>query len=399
MKTFPQKLTLAGLFLFAFSIPVSFVPAEFGMAFAILGWLADGLMNKRWRFHGHIVLWPIAFYLGWNLLSSLLSPRPLHSLWAWADNEWSVCIMLMLFWTVEDIQTLRRLCYTFLVTSSIAMIYGIWQTFYGVELYRGIELAKMENFYRSVGFNGFYLTFAGFAMSVFFIAASFFIEAKSKARWLLGAAALVAFFAVVGTFARSIWLSFLVAIPAFAFLRGRKMGLILTGSFVAVILAVFLIMPDIRHRAFSILDISANETRLNLWKTSINISKDFPLLGIGEDNFDFYFERYKVEGYYDATGHPHNDYFSALVQSGYPGLIAFIAIWVLAIRTGYQSWRSATDPTLRAAIAGGMMAILGFMVGSLFQNYYGTFANCLGWWFVAGLLMSAVKLESSRVMS
>ncbi|MGB2867167.1 MAG: O-antigen ligase family protein [Bacteroidota bacterium] len=399
MKSLPQKISLAGIFLFAFSIPISFVPAEFGMALAILGWAADGLMNKRWKFQGHAVLLPLAFYLAWNLLSSLISPRPLHSLWAWADNEWSVCIMLVMFWTVEDVQTLRRLVYTFLATSSIAMIYGIWQTFYGVELYRGIDLARMENLYRSVGFNGFYLTFAGFAMSVFFLAASFFIETKSKVRWLLGAAALAAFLAVVGTFARSIWLSFLVAIPASGFLRGRKMGLILTGSFIVVIAAVFLIMPDIRHRAFSIMDISANETRLNLWKTSIKISNDFPILGIGEDNFDYYFERYRVEGYYDATGHPHNDYFSALVQSGYPGLLAFIAIWVVAIRAGYRSWRSATDPTTRAVIAGAMMGILGFMVGSFFQNYYGTFANCLGWWFITGLLMSAVKLELAGVKS
>lgn len=399
MKSLPQKISLAGIFLFAFSIPISFVPAEFGMALAILGWAADGLMNKRWKFQGHAVLLPLAFYLAWNLLSSLISPRPLHSLWAWADNEWSVCIMLVMFWTVEDVQTLRRLVYTFLATSSIAMIYGIWQTFYGVELYRGIDLARMENLYRSVGFNGFYLTFAGFAMSVFFLAASFFIETKSKVRWLLGAAALAAFLAVVGTFARSIWLSFLVAIPASGFLRGRKMGLILTGSFIVVIAAVFLIMPDIRHRAFSIMDISANETRLNLWKTSIKISNDFPILGIGEDNFDYYFERYRVEGYYDATGHPHNDYFSALVQSGYPGLLAFIAIWVVAIRAGYSSWRSATDPTTRAVIAGAMMGILGFMVGSFFQNYYGTFANCLGWWFITGLLMSAVKLELAGVKS
>ena len=47
---------------------------------------------------------------------------------------------------------------------------------------------------------------------------------------------------------------------------------------------------------------------------------------------------------------------------------------------------------------GGTLAVIGFMIGGFFQNYYGTFANCWGWWFVAGMTMASYKLYKTEDM-
>jgi O-antigen ligase len=397
LKETPRRLTKAGLFLFAFGLPLSHVPAEFGIAFAFLGWLLDGVINKRWRVRWHFVFAPLIFYILWNILAAAISARPLHSLGAVADNEWALVMMLMLFWTVDDVKMLSNLVYTFLATSGVASLYAIWQVFGGVELYRGLQLTPMGwGFYRSVGFYGFYLTFAAFAMTVFFFASGFWVELKTKMRWFFGSLAAASFLAVVGTFARSIWLSFGAAIPLFAFTRGRRTGLIVTAALFIAVSAGILTVPAIRFRVESIVDISQNETRLNLWKTSLRIAEDHPVTGVGEDNWDYVFDRYRVDGYYDTIVHPHNDYLTVLVSSGVPGLLAFLAIWGVTLTVGFRASLHSSDARLRAIALGSTFSVVGLLVAGIFQNYYGTFINCLGWWFVTGLLFAARALASEE---
>lgn len=399
MKTLPGKITRFGLFLFAFSLPISHVPVQFGIGFALLGWLGDGIFNKRWQVRWHFFFVPLMFYIVWNIIAAAISPRPLHSLGAVLDNEWPLLIMLMMFWTINDVQTLLKLVNTLLVTSSVTMAYAIWQTFGGVELYRNMQLDAMGGYYRAVGFYGFYLTFAALAMSVFFLSVSLFAEEKNKKRWWYAASSLVSFLAVIGSFARSIWLSFAAAIPLFAFSRSRKIGIVSVVFLITITVVGVLTVPTLKDRLASVMDLSKNETRLNLWTSAIAMAKDYPVFGVGEDNWDFFFERYRVQGgYYDTTVHPHNDYFNTLISSGVPGLLAFVSMWVSALVAGFTTAKKATNEQVRAIALGATFSVLGFLVGSFFQNYYATFVNCLGWWFLAGLIFSAHAVSKTDGM-
>jgi len=197
---------------------------------------------------------------------------------------------------------------------------------------------------------------------------------------------------VIGTFARSIWLSFAVVIPIFGIVKGKRIGSFVISAFLAIAVLYLIFVPTIRDRAYSSIVPSENQTRLNLWKTTINMSKDFPVTGIGEDNFDYYLDRYKVEGYYDTTAHPHNDYLTILISSGIPGLIAFLSIWFVIVQMGFKTHKYSSNPFLKELALGSALAIIGFMTGGLFQNYYGTFANCWGWWMMAGFTTASYRL-------
>ena len=391
-ETFPKTLTRYGLYIFAFSIPISFVPAEFAIGIAFVGWLLEGILNRRWQYYPTVFYLPLLFYIVWNFFASSISPRPAHSLWALADNEWPVFIMLFMFSTIDDVNVLKRILHLWLFTASIAAVYGIWQTFTGIQFHRSGAMSPIGNYFRATGFNGFYLTYAGFVMSVFLVGLCINFQKGLSHRWKYILVAILSFMAVLGTFARSIWLSFAVAIPVFGFIKGKRLGSIVTMGFLIIVLFCLIFIPAIRERAFSIVIPSENQTRINLWRTTINISKDYPLTGIGEDNFDYYFDKYKVEGYYDATGHPHNDYLNVLVNSGIPGLLAFLSMWIIIIWKGFKTAQDSKDPFLRELALGCTLAIIGFMVGGIFQNYYGTFANCWGWWFMAGFTMASYRL-------
>jgi len=391
-----KKITRVGLLLFAVSLPVSHVPAQFGIGIAVIGWVIEGLLNKRWQSVWHPFVFLLSFYIGWNILAALLSPRPVHSLNAVGDNEWPLLIMLVMFWTVDDLKFLSRLIVAYFATSTIAMLYAILQTFAGIEFYRAMTLDWMGGYYRAVGFYGFYLTFAAFAMTVFFLSATWLIETKTR-RFFIGFLAMTSFFAIVGSFARSIWLSLGVGIPMLGFLKNKKLGLIVSGTLITIVFIGIVAEPAIRHRALSILEPGQNQTRLNLWKTATNIAGEYPIVGIGEDNWDYFFPIYKADGYYDTTVHPHNDYLTVLVASGIPGLLAFLAMWVVALRDGLRTWKKAREPELKAISLGASLSLMGLLVGSFFQNYYGTFINCLGWWFVVGLIFSAYRIAQREL--
>ena len=391
-KSFIQ-LQRAGFFLFAAGLPISHVPAQFGIALAAIGWLGEGIVKRRWKVRGHALMIPLLCYVGWNILSAALSERPGHSLGAVLDNEWPLLIMVFIYWCVEDLDILRQLVYAFLASSAIAVIYAIWQVIGGVELYRGVPLDPMGwGFHRAVGFYGFYLTFAGLAMMAFFFASAMWQETK---RWYYLALVGLSVLAVVGTFARSIWLALAAMVPVFAFTRGRKTGVIVSVLLLVIVAGGMLSVPALRYRAESILQPGQNETRLNLWRTAVQISRDHPVLGIGEDNWDLLFDRYRVDGFYDTKVHPHNDYLTVLVASGIPGVLAFVALWAGALVTGFRLIRDAKESTVKAVALGATFSVMGFLIGGMFQNYYGTFINCLGWWFLVGLLLCAETIHNS----
>ncbi|HEY6953149.1 MAG TPA: O-antigen ligase family protein [Bacteroidota bacterium] len=388
----PGRLTEFGLLVFAWTIPISHVPAQFGIGFAVLGWILEGTVNHHWQVRVNRVLWPLAFYMAWNIVCSVLSPRPLHSVLAVVDNEWAVFIMLMMFWTVRTPELLSRIMKGFLFSASVAMMYAIWQAFFGFELYRHMALDPMGRFYRAVGFYGFYLTFAAFAMTVFFLSTAQMLERRTTRRWFAAFLPVLSIAAILLTFARSIWLSLAGVIPFLGLVRGKKKDLIVTAALLGVIAVCIVWVPTLRLRAESVFDLKANETRINLWETSLKISHDFRIVGIGEDNFDFYFEKYKVPGYYDTTAHPHNDYLNVLINSGVPGLLLFLWMWFESLKAGILTWRKAVSPTTRSAALGGTLSLAGLMIAALFQDYYGSFINCLGWWFVVGLIFASVHI-------
>jgi O-antigen ligase len=380
-----------GILVFAVSIPISHVPAQFGIGMALFAWIGEGLVRKKWRFRWHPAFLPLALYLLWNVLSAAISERPRHSLGAILDNEWPLLIMAMLYWCIDDEAFLKKVVIVFLSSACIAVVYAVWQVVGGVEFYRKMPLDPMgSGLYRAVGFYSFYLTFAALAMTSFFLSTSLSFELK---KWYFVALAVLSFLAVIGSFARSMWLAFALGIPIYAFTRSRRFGTIVISMVLVFVVGGMLTVPTLKYRVESILDPGQNETRLNLWKTAVKVAEGNPLLGVGEDNWDLVFDRYRVEGYYDTTVHPHNDYLTVLVASGIPGFLAFISTWSVILWVGIHSAVRMQSKTLRAIAWGGAFSLIGLLVGAMFQNYYGTFVNCLHWWFGAGLLMTAGKLS------
>ncbi|MGA7732697.1 MAG: O-antigen ligase family protein [Chloroflexia bacterium] len=85
------------------------------------------------------------------------------------------------------------------------------------------------------------------------------------------------------------------------------------------------------------------EGRVLIWSRAIYAIEDFPLTGIGLDTFRFIQPSlYPIDQSLDTnTSHPHNQFLGAALELGLPGLVGFLALWMVASGLVAQLWRAA----------------------------------------------------------
>ena len=95
--------------------------------------------------------------------------------------------------------------------------------------------------------------------------------------------------------------------------------------------------------------------RVQVWKSALHAIADYPLTGIGVDTFrrlmPFRYPAAAVPDSYDI-GHAHNQLLQAALDLGLPGLVGYLALWIVAAMLAAKSYRQAISPWQRALAAG-----------------------------------------------
>jgi len=122
-------------------------------------------------------------------------------------------------------------------------------------------------------------------------------------------------------------------------LRSRSLLLAMV-AFVLAVVVVFASWDSLEDR-FEALD-TGHVGRLNVWKDSLGIVKDFPLLGSGLGTFDPVFRRYQTTETRAIYDHAHNDYVELLTDTGSLGLVLAVtaaAVFLIALYRRWRRWR------------------------------------------------------------
>jgi O-antigen ligase len=139
---------------------------------------------------------------------------------------------------------------------------------------------------------------------------------------------------------------------------------------------------------------TALRTRFGLWRRTLAMVRDHPLLGVGPGNWPVAFPRYAEpgatrDGVLSATRAPrqaHQDLLERAAETGLPGLLALM---VLAAGTVVAARRRTEDSETRpaaSAAAGSLVALVGLSLGSFPLEMPGTLA-------LAGLALGLVASD------
>jgi O-antigen ligase len=76
---------------------------------------------------------------------------------------------------------------------------------------------------------------------------------------------------------------------------------------------------------------TSSASRLHFWRVAMDMAADRPFLGVGYNTFNLTYDKYDFSvGFYGKARSVHSMWFGVLAELGYPALIIYIAMFVLA---------------------------------------------------------------------
>jgi len=333
-----------------------------------------------------VFAWPAALLIGWSGLALL-----------WSEDRHQGAIYLLFYmlplgliaaaiarlpWRIEWVKVL------YAELSVMAAVFAA----VGIEQYLSRTIywnpkVKVDNAYAPVGW--FYRVNSVFydpsiygRFLVVAILASLVLVLFERSRWAWVAAVLAAFTTVglIPSFSQSSFFALAVGIAVALVVLWRRAAILPLVVAAAVLAAVTLGVPQLRHRVLGKAGIShATGGRSSLVSNGIKIAEHHPLIGVGTGGF--------AVGYHKLTHHAgrasHTAPITVAAETGIAGL-AFLA-WLLAgtVTLPYRRNRAATSLD-RARLAFGL-ALLAVAVHSLFYN--ALIEDPIFW---AGLALTAV---------
>jgi O-antigen ligase len=301
-------------------------------------------------------------YMGWMVLSSI---QAYDSNIAWMATESIAKIVLPFVVGITIINSFAKL-------RALAWVIMLSQGYVAYDLNRSYFAGY--NRLHDVGFGGMDNNCVAIAM-VCGAGFAFFLGLAESGwrRWLAFFAAALMAHAVMFAFSRGGLLALIIA-GVVSFLLIPKRPVDYFYLLLALLLALRMAGPEVRNRFYSTFaekdqrDTSA-QSRVDMWKTCMDLMSQHALLGIGPNNFPVLAQQYD----YTAGKQAHSLWMQAGAELGVPGLGLLLGFYLVAM---FRLWRLAMtiDPvapdianSCRMVIA----ALVGFMVAAQFVSLVG----------------------------
>lgn len=147
----------------------------------------------------------------------------------------------------------------------------------------------------------------------------------------------------------------------------------------------------------SVRTINDSETeRIVIWRESIHLAKEHPLVGVGPGNWKFHvLERGIVSGFqgfatrYFIRG--HNDFLQAFAERGLAGGLAFLGIWLLGFGYGIRRLERSENRREGVQAAMALCGLLAWGVIACFDFPMERTEECLWWLLFLALAMPRAK--------
>ena len=350
-------------------LPVKLSISEFGLAiFLPIALLKSAQMGKQLRLGP--TLWPTVIYLVLCLFSSVLYPHwHLLAIKAYAQMVVYIVIAPMICASFPgDTDDLR-----FAIEGAVGM----------AAIFAAMVLLTHFH-YPNENKNAWGANFGGaFAMAMELWLAAKIAGRHSAARWLMWALVLIGM-ALFMCLSRGGWLEGGVACMIILALRKRFALMLRVGIVLLPLLVIlFLLLPHKQqHYAFDFKSTAGSlRPRIRLIQHAIKEFESHPITGVGVGL------RKEVD--------PTNLFLITLAETGVQGLIAFLAIYFVIIRTAWKDHKklSQADPRFTLVALGGAL-VVGRFVHGMVDEYW--LRGSIVWaWSAVGML-AAVDFELRR---
>ena len=331
---------------------------------------------------------PATLYLLWNILSLIWAGNPFTG-WIEALQLSALLVLFFAFVQCFDIRQARLLCQGITCGGLAVALIGIAQYLgLGFERIPSVGLPSSTFVFRNLAAS--YLIaaipigalaalletraprrlFFAFATALMIL---FLIYTRTRATWVgLAGALILALFclAIFQNLRLSLRENWRKSPPVFRWGIAACAALIIAGTFApartspAVIQQFDELKSSALTAATSLAAPGSDRGRLNIWRNTLRLIADHPLIGVGLDNWEYAFPPYdrgQVFTFHTEFTRPHNDFLWIASELGLIGLALYLYLLFVAARVLYHHLHTGTGQTPIIALGAGigLIALLG----------------------------------------
>jgi O-antigen ligase/tetratricopeptide (TPR) repeat protein len=389
-------------------------------------WAILAFLDAKYRPRFTPLMIGVTLFTAITLIANLLGVNPLRSMFSNFERMegWLVIAHLWMFYITsthvfgygEQGKILwHRWLNVSIAVAIIISIYGILQLTGAAATHQGsrVDATLGNSAYLAV----YMLMHAAFAAYLYFVARAKKIANAVFLKWAYPALAVVFSFLVVATGTRGTTLGLIggimLACALYAifgkgephknrFIAAGFIGLIILGGFVffANRESAFVQKYEVLRRMASISwTNTAGQARQYIWPMAIEGGLDRPILGWGQENFNYVFNAtydarlYAQEQWFDRA---HSVFLDWFVATGFVGLFAYLALYILLIRI---IWKHSTISLGERCVLTGLVAAYAIHNVFVFDNIasYVFFFALLGFGTSIGDTRHGLKFMGSKL--
>ena len=216
------------------------------------------------------------------------------------------------------------------------------------------------------------------------------LERRGGPRYLAAVGVFILLAGLVLTYTRGAWLGALVGAVLLLGLAGvRKLVAGIAAAALLVAVGLALVGSEraaLISRAASIPDLSANQDRLLLIRTSLAIFAAYPVSGTGLNTFSLVYPAFRLPNDRNPLPLPfaHNIFVNMAAEGGILGFATFLAIVLVGVYGGWR-WHRARGPE-QVTAATVLAAFVGAIVHQVFDGTLLSVHLGLGLWVLLAIL-------------
>ena len=370
-----KRIILGGLSLLIFILPFPIHTATWeslGLAIPFLTWLFTSLKRKeKPKFYG--LGFPILLWVGVVLISLIHSINPVYSLHELKDELFKQLILFLVVVNALKREDCEFLLYPLLLSNFFVSAFTLYGFFTGILTESGRAI-------------GTYLSYSRTAMYYIFSIPLIFTILLSHPKKFLRYVSLflltLSLLALLFTYTRGAWICVFFALILLSLRKNWKLSL----SILLVTSLLAISVPGVKERVKETFNFRKGlnnilSARIGLWKNALIIIKDNPFTGAGygPNIFRYLKDKYDITNRISKTQQPdaHNLYLQIMVETGIPGILAFLFLIFRWYQVTLRKWRklkAGWEKEFLTTILTSIGAILFYgLVGYFYEDRNGLF--------------------------
>lgn len=370
------------------------LPSE-PMIMGLFGMLLLKLLLKG-GFDKKIIKHPMSIMIiigtAWILISTISSSMPMVSFKFFMNRFWYVGVFY--FFAIYLMRDAKNIHWFFItLTISIMVVVFITLGRHAAENFvRSHSYSIMQPFFREHGTYAATLAFFVPFLSVYLFSGKHF-NLTFPMRAVAGVILVVLLFGIVVSFTRAAWLSLLLALAMFMWLKYKvKFRWLVLGVVMSV--GYFTLNYDkiiyslernkqgsadeLESHLESVSNITtdpSNLERINRWNSAMKMTEARPIFGFGPGTFVFQYAPFQsskdltiISVNSGTLGDAHSEYFSALSEQGIPGLLFLLALIYFVFLRSFRIIYTAPKPFALLAMAA-FLGLITYFFHGLMNNY------------------------------